>query len=1315
MTPTTGHAQRYTWLPKLVVAMVGVAVLTVLFGLSMLEDRLIALSGRELQMTAAEVAEKVDMLLFERYGDIQVLAEAGGWLGSDGDRWTEHLHMLQHAYPLYAWMGVIENSGRVLAATDPGTVGLDLGSKDWFKDLAAEPTPRVHDVRRDELSKGRDAVGFSAPVRRNHPAQRTSASFHGAVATRVATSQLDALVTRTLREVAVKAGYSQGLEYQILTPQGRVVVESIPQQNGPVDLFSLGTVSAKLVFSEGTGFIEEEHRRRHVPVLTGYARMPARRELDALGWGVLVRMDRQAVVAPIRSALWAATMWGGILFTPMLGVFLWTTRQLRQEWHRAEIAKQAVTEAHDFLQSSLDALTSHIAILDERATIIGVNRAWRLFGDQNQCHDTDHGVGRNYLEICESCSGEGAEEAQHVAQGIRAILQGQQREWVGEYPCHGPGEQRWFLVRLSKFEMGEKLRVLVDHRNVTKSQLAFLALQESQATMQAIIRNALDAHILMDQEGAVVGWNPKAEEIFGWSPQEAVGRSLANVIIPPGYREAHGRGLKKFLAGGMGPVLDKRFEIEGWHKEGRPFPVELTIAAIKRPGGYLFSAFIRDVTERVHQERRQAAEHRIAELLLEAASLDAASQDIIGMICDTLGWRLGVLWKVDEDMQVLRCAAIGKEPQGCESFVERTRQINFVRGAGLPGRVWESGRVEWIPDVTQDGNFPRAPFALEAGLHAAFAFPIRLYGKVHAVMEFFAKGIRPPDRKLLDMFDGVAAELSQFLERKQAERNLSRSEARLSGILRLAQDAVVSVDESQRIILFNSGAEEIFGYAAEEVLGQPLDLLVPAQFRKTHSRMVCEFGSSSRKAERAMNRSEIFGLRKSGEEFPAEASIAKVTVEGVTIYTTILRDISKRKQQEQALRNAKATAEQAVSEKTALLATVEAFFIRIAETGAVCEWTSQAERLFGIPLTDAIGRTFQDLSIGWSWEAIVEAINRATQTLRSVHLDKVRLVIREDRQRFLKLTVSPLCKDSGIDVVLMGEDITDYLLLEHDLTQAQKLESIGQLAAGIAHEINTPTQFVGDNVRFLSDSFADLLVVLDRHRELLASAKAGTCPPELVAACEAESERADLGYLREEIPKAMAQSAEGIERITKIVRAMKDFAHPGSDEKTFVDLNKAIESTVTVTRNEWKYVADMKTDLAPDIPPVPCLLGRFNQVILNMIVNAAHAIGDVVKGTGSKGGISITSRRAGQFAEIRIADTGTGIPEEIRHKIFDPFFTTKEVGKGTGQGLAIARSVVVDKHRGSITVESEVGKGTTFIVRLPLTEPGETKDLESAA
>jgi signal transduction histidine kinase len=256
---------------------------------------------------------------------------------------------------------------------------------------------------------------------------------------------------------------------------------------------------------------------------------------------------------------------------------------------------------------------------------------------------------------------------------------------------------------------------------------------------------------------------------------------------------------------------------------------------------------------------------------------------------------------------------------------------------------------------------------------------------------------------------------------------------------------------------------------------------------------------------------------------------------------------------------------------------------------------------------------------------------------------------------------------------------------------------------------------VGDNVRFLSESFRDVLQVVEQQRAVLGAAKGGACSAERIAACEAAATAADLDYLAKEIPKSMEQSVEGIERVAKIVRAMKDFAHPGKNEKTAVDLNKAIESTVTVARNEWKYIADLELKLDPALPPVPCLAGEFNQVILNMIINAAHAIADVVQGTGQKGTITITTAQAGDCAEVRVADTGTGIPEAIRHKIFDPFFTTKEVGKGTGQGLAIARSVVVDKHGGTIRVESDVGIGTTFIIRLPLAMGSTEQAMEQAA
>ena len=194
----------------------------------------------------------------------------------------------------------------------------------------------------------------------------------------------------------------------------------------------------------------------------------------------------------------------------------------------------------------------------------------------------------------------------------------------------------------------------------------------------------------------------------------------------------------------------------------------------------------------------------------------------------------------------------------------------------------------------------------------------------------------------------------------------------------------------------------------------------------------------------------------------------------------------------------------------------------------------------------------------------------------------------------------------------------------------------------------------------------------------------------------------DTGYLLDEIPKAIDQTLEGVTRVSTIVGAMKEFSHPDIKEKVPLDLNRAISSTITVARNEWKYVAEMETEFDPSLLPVPCLPGEFNQVILNLIINAAHTIADVARNGGpTMGKIKVQTLNCVEWVEIRIQDTGTGIPEEVQNRIFDPFFTTKEIGKGTGQGLAIARSVVITKHGGSIRFETEEGKGTTFIIRLP--------------
>jgi len=291
-----------------------------------------------------------------------------------------------------------------------------------------------------------------------------------------------------------------------------------------------------------------------------------------------------------------------------------------------------------------------------------------------------------------------------------------------------------------------------------------------------------------------------------------------------------------------------------------------------------------------------------------------------------------------------------------------------------------------------------------------------------------------------------------------------------------------------------------------------------------------------------------------------------------------------------------------------------------------------------------------------------------------------------------------------LSCLLSCSDVTELRTLEVQLQHSQKLESIGQLAAGIAHEMNTPIQYVGDNTRFLQESFGPMLEVFEIQNAALEKAKDGCLDQEMLEKVEHIKDDADIEYLIQQIPKATEQSLDGINRVAKIVRAMKQFSHPGGVEHTDEDLNGAIESTITVSRNEWKYVADLVTDLDVGLPLVPCMIADLNQVILNLIVNAAHAVGDAREksGTNKKGKITVSTRQDGDWAEIRIADTGTGIPESIRQRVFEPFFTTKKIGKGTGQGLALVRSIVTNMHGGTITFESAEGEGTTFIIRIPL-------------
>lgn len=359
---------------------------------------------------------------------------------------------------------------------------------------------------------------------------------------------------------------------------------------------------------------------------------------------------------------------------------------------------------------------------------------------------------------------------------------------------------------------------------------------------------------------------------------------------------------------------------------------------------------------------------------------------------------------------------------------------------------------------------------------------------------------------------------------------------------------------------------------------------------------------------------------------------------------------------------------------------------------------AETENLLGEVLHDAIGHTDADAHpYPASTCPICTSLRDGTS-----HRASDDLFWRQDGSSFsVEYACTPIREaDEVVGAVVTFRDVTERKQAELELRQAQKLESVGRLASGIAHEINTPIQFVGDNTRFLQDSFRQVLNVVDRYRGLREDLEQGRpISPEMLDDIARAEDEADLAYLNEEIPKSLVQTLEGVQRVSTIVRAMKDFAHPDNRDQAPADLNAALLSTLTVARNELKYVADVVTDLQ-SLPPVRCYVGELNQVFLNLMINAAHAITDA--GRSERGQIRVRTALEGERVVIQISDNGCGIPDAIQHRIFDPFFTTKEVGRGTGQGLTLARSVIVDKHKGSLSFESKVGQGTTFTIVLPV-------------
>lgn len=388
-----------------------------------------------------------------------------------------------------------------------------------------------------------------------------------------------------------------------------------------------------------------------------------------------------------------------------------------------------------------------------------------------------------------------------------------------------------------------------------------------------------------------------------------------------------------------------------------------------------------------------------------------------------------------------------------------------------------------------------------------------------------------------------------------------------------------------------------------------------------------------------------------------------------------------------------------------LIESISSAIIGIDSNDCVTHWNKTAERYFNRTADEVIGKPILLTEISWDWSKIVLHLHQSLVNQTGSQRFETGYKNAQGEDAILSMSITPRFDGTGLTsgYLLLIDDITEQRTQEQQEQQNQRLQSIGQLSAGIAHEINTPIQYVSDNLNFIESAFGDLTSLLSKA-EIMAQHHTNE---DATVAFREQSEEIDLEYLMEEMPEAISQTQDGLNQVSTIVRAMKDFSHPGSQKMHHIDLNNTLNSTLTISKSVWKYIASVELDLADNLPQLECFPGPINEVFLNIIVNAADAIeekygADCV----ANGIITVSSKQDDDWLEVNIADNGNGVPAKIKERVFDQFFTTKVVGKGTGQGLALSHRIITEQHKGSLSFDSTEGEGTRFTIRLPISIGG---------
>ncbi len=801
------------------------------------------------------------------------------------------------------------------------------------------------------------------------------------------------------------------------------------------------------------------------------------------------------------------------------------------------------------------------------------------------------------------------------------------------------------------------------------------SLQQTNSFLQNLLESPTEISIIStDMEENILYWNKGAEKMLGYSADELVGQRKVDFLYAKGSKNNEKRReaahfVIKFKKATTLTLKEKT-------KSGNEIWVKLTLSPRLDDKGDVVGLL--GIGENITSQKLAEMELSLSEgrlrSLVDNALDGIISIDIRGIVESFNQAAEKIFGYPKEEIIGQNISMLMPEPH-------RSQHDGYIEKYLATGEKRFLGMVRELSGVRKNGEV----FPLEISANPIDLGDKRIFmGITRDITER-----KKAEKELRSFNESLKKEIT---ERKRAE-DLA---ARFGRILDQSSNEIYIFNEHNlKFAQVNSGALKNLGYSMEEMSElTPLDL--KPEFTLEQFEAFIQPLSERKKSELVF---ESVHKRKDGSLYPVEVHLQLSQTEMPQLFVAIIQDISQRKESEKALRASEEKAQLVID-------TANDAFVSINSNGQIIEWNNKAEEIFGWRRDEVLGKKISETIIPVSCREQHKAgLENFLETGKSKVLNtrvELNALHREGHEFPVEISISPLPVDGSYQFNAFIQDITERKSIQTQLHHAQKMESIGHLAAGIAHEINTPMQFVGDNTMFLQNSFNQIFGTVKAHDRLLMECKKGTVSEKMVEDVEASIQDNDIEYLFEEIPLAIQQSLEGVERVSHIVKAMKEFSHPGSEDRIPTDINKAIETTLTVARNEWKYLAKVVTDFDPDLPLVPCFVNDFNQIILNTVVNAAHAIGEVVKNSGDLGTITLSTRKDGDWAEVRIQDSGTGIPEDIKAKIFDPFFTTKEVGKGTGQGLAIVHAIVVKKHQGAVSLETEQGKGTTFIFRLPI-------------